>query len=510
MRQILYKRNRYVDSVTLMAVGEDGRKQAGVTGAEAVMCTRANRELLIRAGYEIPTELGANDLILAANGEKEAVARALRRMEDRLNGNSENSKAYRSLDDPSLCGEKYDLVQISLPGEYVEEEALKALDKGYHLFIFSDNVPIEAERRLKEKAIEKGLLCMGPDCGVAQLGGVALGAGSILPDGRIGIVGASGSGAQEVACILASFGEGVSQLIGTGGRDLFPEIGGLSMLQGMHLLDTDERTQIIVLVSKVADAAVMEKVLAEADKLSKPTVAIFLGAPERIFAGHRTVGAHSLEEAALKTIGILGGKTDNFGFSEKSLREIAVRECGKYAKEQKYLRGLYCGGTFAEEGLLYYKKYCPDLIFYSNLSLRSAKKLKDKEKSVGNSVLDLGAEDFTIEAPHPVFEPELRLRRLRRELKDEKVAVITLDFITGPGVHSDPAGQFCEEIRRARKERKNHVTVIANICGSALDPQNISAIKTNLEEAGVIVAASNLETVRLSAAILNAWKENAQ
>lgn len=510
MRQILYKRNRYVDSVTLMAVSDDGRKQAGVTDAEAVMCTRANREMLVKTGYEIPDELGANDLVLAASGEEEAIVQALHRMEARLNGTSSNAKVFCSLDDPALNAEKYDLVQISLPGEYVEEEAQKALDKGFHLFIFSDNVPIESERRLKEKAIGKGLLCMGPDCGVAQLGGVALGAGSILPDGRVGIVGASGSGAQEVACILASFGEGVSQLIGTGGRDLFPEIGGLSMLQGMHLLDADSNTQLIVLVSKVADAAVMEKVLTEADKLSKPTVAIFLGAPESIFAGHRAVSAHSLEEAALKAVGMLGGKTEGFGYSAKELREIAAQECGRYGKEQSYLRGLYCGGTFAEEGLLYYKKYCPTLTFYSNLSMLSVKKLKDKEKSVGNSVLDLGAEDFTIEAPHPVFEPELRLRRLRRELRDEKVAVITLDFITGPGVHPDPAGEFCEEIRRARRERKNHVTVIANICGSALDPQNIGAIKAYLEEAGVIVAASNLETVRLSAAILNQLKENRQ
>lgn len=503
MKQIILKRNRYVDSVTLMAVSEEGRKCPGVDGAEAVMCTRANRELLEKSGYEIARDIGANDLVLAASGEADAVKRALEGMENRLNGTAERTRTYRSLDDPELAAGKYDLVQISLPGEYVEEEALRALERGYHLFIFSDNVPLATEKKLKERALEKGLLCMGPDCGVAQLGGVALGAGSILPEGRVGIVGASGSGAQEVACILASFGEGVSELIGTGGRDLFPKIGGAVMMQGMKLLDADARTQVIVLVSKIADPAVMQKVLSQADGLGKPTVAVFLGAPEDIFTGHRTAAAHSLEEAALKCAALLGAPTQDFGFSKEQLDDISARERAKYAPGQRYLRGLYCGGTFAEEGLLNYRRLCPGRTFYSNLSIHSAQKLADKERSVGDCVLDLGAEDFTAEAPHPVFEPELRLRRLRRELLDEEVAVITLDFITGPGVHPDPAGAFCEEIRLARKKRKSHVTVIANICGSPLDPQDTAKIARRLEEAGVIVAASNLQTVRLAAHILN-------
>ena len=39
----------------------------------------------------------------------------------------------------------------------------KQLIRDMHVLIFSDNVTIEDERRIKEKAHEKGLLVMGPD-----------------------------------------------------------------------------------------------------------------------------------------------------------------------------------------------------------------------------------------------------------------------------------------------------------------------------------------------------------
>lgn len=505
MKKAIVKRNRYVDSVTLMSVGDGARKIAAVDGAEAMMGTQANRESLESFGYEIPASAGANDLILAASGEAEAVEAALRRMEEILNQGRKSEKVFSSLDDEGLSG--YRLVQISLPGEYAGEQAKKALEKGYDVFMFSDNVSLEEEYALKKYASERGLLCMGPDCGVAQIGGVALGAGSILKAGRLGVVGASGSGAQEAACIVEGLGEGISQLIGTGGRDLMPEIGGIVMKQGMKILDDDPKTEAILLVSKLADKKVMESVLDEADRLKKPVVAVFLGGDESLFAGRKTLGAYSLEEAALKAVGLLGGRVPDFGFSEEELGKIAERELALYGKEQKYLRGLYCGGTFAEEGLIYYRQHCKEISFFSNLGTKYAEKLADKERSVGNTVLDLGAEDFTADAPHPVFEPKLRVARLKKELADKETAVVTLDFITGPGVHEDPVGSFIEEIKRAGRESDRHITLIANVCGSAQDPQNVAQIKQKLLEAGVIVTESNIQTAKLAARIMNGIKE---
>ena len=61
---------------------------------------------------------------------------------------------------------------------------------------------------------------MGPDCGTAIINGVPLCFANVVRRGDIGIVGASGTGTQEVTVIIDKMGGGVSQVIGTGGRDL--------------------------------------------------------------------------------------------------------------------------------------------------------------------------------------------------------------------------------------------------------------------------------------------------
>lgn len=502
MKQIMVKKNRYVDSVTLMSIGEKVMKLDGVSNAEVQMGTWANQELLGELGYEIQNDVGADDLIMAVTADTETqIKAAFERMEEILDHrNVDEEDQYTSLDDIDFEERHFDLAQISLPGRYAYDQADKALDKGLHLFIFSDNVSLEEERKLKEKGREKGLLVMGPDCGVGMVGGVCLGAGSIMTSGPVGIAAASGSGAQEVACLLEQCGFGISALIGTGGRDLYPEIGGIEMLQAMDVLEKDPDTKIIVLVSKLADYDVMKNVLHEADKLSKPVVAVFLGSDEALFDGHKAIAAFSLEEAALKTAEYLKkGSAAAFKYTEEQLEQIADQEMTQYNEKQKYFRGLYCGGTFTEEGLLYYSKI-PGIQLYSNLNTAYAEKLSDSHISKGHTILDMGAEDFTAEAPHPVFDPNLRIRRMEKELADEETAVILLDFITGPGVAEDPITPFVDAIKKQDKDR--HITYIANICGSINDPQNITEKKKLLQDAGVIVTSCSYESARLAGALM--------
>lgn len=502
MRQIVIKKNRYVDSVTLMSIGDKIMKMDGIENAEVQMGTWANQELLGELGYEVPGNATSDDLILAVTGDSgEHLNAALVRMEEILDHRDvDEEEQYESLDDIDFEGNHFDLAQISLPGRYAYAQADKALDKGLHLFIFSDNVSLEEERKLKEKGREKGLLVMGPDCGVGMVGGVCLGAGSIMSEGPVGIVAASGSGAQEVACLLEQCGLGISALIGTGGRDLYPEIGGIEMLQGMELLDKDEDTKILVLVSKLADYGVMKKVLKEADKLAKPVVAVFLGSDEALFEGHKAIPAFSLEEAAFKAAELLNpGSAASFRYTEEEIGMLVKQEMALYNDKQKYFRGLYCGGTFTEEGLLHYSQI-PGITLYSNLKTAYAEKLKDSHVSKGHTILDMGAEDFTAEAPHPVFDPNLRIRRMEKELADEETAVILLDFITGPGVAEDPITPFVDAIKK--QDPSHHITYIANICGSVNDPQNIVEKKKLLQDAGVIVTSCSYESARLAGALM--------
>jgi len=447
---------------------------------------------------------------MAVTGDSEEhLEAALKNMEDILDHKfpSEKEAIYGSIEDVDLSEDPYDLVQISLPGEYAFAEAKKALERGLDVFIFSDNVPMKEELELKQMGREKGLLVMGPDCGVGFINGVCLAAGSILSEGPVGIVAASGSGAQEVGCIIEQCGLGVSSIIGTGGRDLYPEIGGITMLQGIERLEKDPGTEVIVLVSKLADLKVMEKVLSAADKVQKPVVAVFLGGNEELFKGHKVIPAFSLEEAALKACELIQKRKISIGFTDEEIEAIVSEEIKQYKNDQRYFRGLYCGGTFTEESLIYFNREIPGVTLYSNLKTKYAQKLADHHNSKGHCILDMGAEDFTSEAPHPVFDPALRIARLRSELEDPQVAVVLLDFITGPGVAEDPITTFIEAIRQEQEKSDRHITYIANICGSARDPQNISEKIILLKEAGVIVTRSNYESARLAGALMYALEE---
>src|SRR5260370_38366089 len=119
-----------------------------------------------------------------------------------------------------------------------------------HVFLFIDNVPVEQEKRLKALAISKGLLLMGPDCGTAIINGVGLGFSNVVPRGSIGIVGASGTGMQQLICLIAAAGMGISQAIGTGGRDLSEAIGGVTVPRGLGFVGSYQQTDGVVLVAK--------------------------------------------------------------------------------------------------------------------------------------------------------------------------------------------------------------------------------------------------------------------
>lgn len=510
MKKVVVKKNRYVDSVTLMSIGRKTMNLSGIENAEALMGTPANNDIFMELGYILPPDTSSDDLVLAVTAENEKqIDKAFLYMDDILNhrASEENKDHYHSIDDIDLQEDVYDIVQISVPGEYAYEEAKKALDSGLNVFIFSDNVSIEEEKTLKMLGEKKNLLVMGPDCGVAFLNGVCLGAGSIMKKGNVGIVAASGSGAQEIACILDGCGVGVSEIIGTGGRDLYPQIGGIAMKKGMKLLENDTNTEVIILVSKLADSSVMEDVLCYADGLTKPIVAIFMGASNELFSGHRVSAANSLVSAAIKTCEILGVDAGSLKYSDDQIKEIVSTEIKLYTKGQKYVRGIYCGGTFTEEALIYFSENANVEKMYSNLSTSYVKKLADHHVSEEHTILDLGSEDFTAEAPHPVFDPMLRIKRLKKEVQDSEVAVILLDFITGPGVAEDPFTDVIQLIEQTNDNSDRHITFIANICGSHLDPQNIALQKKLLKQAGVIVTSCSYESARLAGAFMNALED---
>lgn len=500
-------RNFYRDSVSLMQLSSTFAKLPGVEQASAVMASANNVGLLHEAGLLTePVEASANDLLIALQGDADALEAALAAAESALKQpppcSSGNGKSRgippRSIEMGlgNMVGAS--LALISTPGEYAAAEAFKALRLGLNVMLFSDNVELKDEIALKRFALSHDLIVMGPDCGTAIINGIPLAFANVVRRGVIGVVGASGTGLQQVTCLVDRWGGGISQAIGTGGHDLHRDVGGISMLQGLKALAADQSTSVIVLISKPPSPEVAERVLETAERARKPVVVNFLGAdPERI-SRENVFAAVTLEDAAAAAVALADGrKPAHSGWTHPPLSIPSPLAPG-----QRYIRGLYSGGTFCYEASLLLKKELGQV--YSNTPVEPGDRLNDVWTSRDHTVIDLGDDLFTRGRPHPMIDHRLRNERLLKEAADPDVAVLLLDVVLGFGSHPDPAGEMVPVIQKARavaaKEGRNLV-IIGFVCGTAADPQNLPRQEAALREAGVTLAESNAQAVRMATTV---------
>lgn len=495
-------RSLYRDSVSLMQLSEALSRRPGIERVSAVMATPVNQALLREAGLlDGAVEAGANDLLIVAQGTPDAVKAALDEAQAALSGRPDTPKAGaaaapsrpRSLAWAAAEHPSANLVLISTPGDYAAAEARKALNLGLNVMIFSDNVGLASEIALKRLAEERGLLVMGPDCGTAIIDGVPLGFANVVKRGAVGVVGASGTGMQQITCLVDRLGAGISHAIGTGGRDLHHHIGGTSMLRGLKMLAADKATKVIVLVSKPPAPAVAEKVLAAAAKAGKPVVINFVGADAGDIKGRNLHPAATIEDAAHAAVALLKGRRP-----APVTRTPAVRPV-HFKPSQRYVRGLYSGGTFGYEASLLLGARLGKI--ESNVAIRDEDKLDDPWRSRGHTVIDLGDDVFTRGRPHPMIDHRLRNERLVKEAADPETAVILLDVVLGHGAHGDPAAEMAPALRAAQETAKKagrRLAIVGFVCGTSGDPQGLAQQEASLRAAGVILAASNAEAVRVA------------
>ena len=498
------EKNTFRDSVYLMRLSSLIRSINGIEGAEVIMGTDHNKNFLKQDDLLTPGIIegaGANDMIIVVKAKdkkaaKEAIEEALNELNKEVGAtiNSEDGTAF-TIDAAIKKLPGANLALISIPGQYVEREALKLLEAGLNIFIFSDNVSIETEIMLKKIGIEKNLLVMGPDCGTAIINGIPIAFANEINRGHVGIVAAAGTGLQEVSCLIHNMGEGISQGIGTGGRDVKETVGGITMLAALATLIDDHQTKVIVVVSKPPSLIVAEKVIGLASKSNKPVVLNFIGANPSSCEAENCIFAETLKDAAEKAVLLLkNGRVDGVGTSVVRVNELVEIHKKSLQKGQKYLRGLFSGGTLAYEAMLILHKYLDGI--YSNISLDPNYKLDNSFSSKAHTIIDLGEDEFTQGRPHPMIEPSLRNRFIIEESKDPETAVIMLDIVLGYGSHPDPAGQALKAIREASKEANlagRNIVFVAYVCGTDKDPQNRTRQIQALESEGVLTFPSNAD-----------------
>ncbi len=463
----------YHDSVTLMQLQKALVALPGVNDAGVMMATPANCELLTASGFDLAAiEARPDDLLIIVKADTAAAAAdaiaqvdALLKQRQATTTPGFRPRSLRGALDQLPAAE---WVLISVPGRFAGNVAEEALDLGRHVFLFSDNVPLADEIRLKHKARAKGLLLMGPDCGTAIINGVGFGFANRVRRGNIGIVAASGTGLQAVATEVHHLDGGVSQAIGVGGRDLKSEVGGVTALQALDWLARDGATDVIVLVSKPPSADVAARLLRAAQGCGKPVVVNFIGYPPPGRQLGNLTFASGLSDAAELAV---------------SLRQARPPQSAETTRALSgYVRGLFSGGTLAVEMLLGLEPVLAPLV--SNLTSSPDWQLTDMATSRAHTILDLGDDTFTQGRLHPMMDNDLRLRRLTREIADPEVDLIVLDVVLGEGAHPDPAAELAPVLDEAVRAGKR---VVAIVIGTEEDPQGLGSQVERLTAAGVVV-----------------------
>jgi FdrA protein len=486
----------YYDSVVLMQLQRALAKLDGIEDAGAVMGVPSNKELLAQSGLLSPeaNQAGADDLILVVRGSSDEVAAAALAQVDALLRRRRATEADVAYQPKTLASAVQLMpdaqwVLISTPGRYAAGVAREALELGRHVLLYSDNVSVDEELSLKREARMRGLLVMGPDCGTAIVNGVGLGFANSVRRGNIGLVGASGTGLQLVSSRIHQLGAGITHALGTGGRDFSKEIGALTAQQSLSLLLRDPESAVVVLISKPPAPEVAVRLLATARASQKPVVVNFIGyePPARSTGNlHFVPTLDAAAELAVRLAAEVRGPVDE------------VRPAG-FAASQRFLRGLYSGGTLAYEAQLILRDLLPDL--YSNAPLDKHLQLFKATVSHDHTIVDLGEDEFTVGRLHPMLDNELRIRRLEQEAADPETAVILMDVVLGYGAHEDPASEIAPAIAKALATARaagRRLEVIVAVIGTEDDPQNLDAQLVRLHEAGAQVTTHHAEAVYLA------------
>ena len=489
--------DKYVDSVLQMAATRAMLELDGVEWAAAAMATPANVETLESKGFE-RDQLGgasANDLFIAVDAADEA-DKAIAAGEERLfaarsggGGAAEEIKPRTLTEALELQGET-NVAIISVPGDYAALEAHKALSAGLHVLLFSDNVSVDDEVELKDRATELGRLLMGPGAGTAMLGGTGLGFANVVKPGKVGVIAAAGTGAQEAMSLLDRWGAGVSHVIGLGGRDLSDAVNGRMAKLAVASMHDDAATEAILLVSKPPAERVAREVVGLAG--DTPMVASLVGLKAELDLPDGVEVVTTLEEGVVRTLALLGLEVPDL---TEGLAEGVEAACAGISSERSLVRGLFSGGTLCYESLVILSKLLGPV--WSNTPLD--KRYRVPAPAGSHVCLDLGEEEYTKGRPHPMIDPEARIEFIKEAGKDDQAAVVLIDVVLGYGAHADPAGELapvCAEIMADGGPR-----VVAYVLGTDQDPQGFDRQRATLTEAGCTVAATNARASLAAAAI---------
>lgn len=494
------KKGFFRDSVQMMLLTQELKRDGGLMDAAIVMGTTLNKDTLMRCGLltHEGEKAGESDTIISITcADQPSLKTALERAEALLSRNPEQTKSDFSNVESALNASRGTTVAtLSIPGQFVKEVASKMIEKNLHVFVFSDHVPLKDEIDLKVAAVKNNLLFMGPEAGTSIINGTVLGFGNLIRKGNIGIIGASGTGIQESSTLLHLCGSGISHAIGVGGRDMNKEVNGIMTLQAITALEEDQNTNAIMVVSKPVDSKMRDKIVNVVMKRSmKKYVFCFIGDSERLEDTKEVRYARSIQSSVLRILELVD--KPRFEASRRRFEREAKASIGfannlseTLITRQNYVRGLFAGGTLCYESKAILEEILGPV--FSNLSANSRFHLQGRDESRKNTLIDFGEGEFTLARPHPIIDPSFRIERLMQEARDPSVGVIILDLIAGYGVSKDSIELFSraisEAIETAGKANRT-LPIFLYVCGTEgeISPSDIDSLR----DSGAQVFTSN-------------------
>jgi FdrA protein len=491
------KKGSFQDSVSLMIISRKLSERPEVDQVSVMMGTPANKSMLDSTGFwhDDFADATPNDICVAVRteGEQPEILDLIReQLEKELsaiaNASGSSHQLLKARRFESACQKlpQANLLLVSVAGEYAASVAREGLQANKNVMLFSDNVPLEQEVELKTMARERGLIVMGPDCGTAMIAGSPLAFANVLPEGGIGVIGASGTGIQEITSQIALHQQGISHAIGLGGRDLSADVGGISALTALEMLAADDATRVMAFVSKPPSPQVRTRIIAAMQKVGKPVVALFLGSkPEQRREGNVWL-ANSLSDAARLAV---------------LLMRVAQQRRAQPEVAGKGIYGLYAGGTLAAEAAM---------LLSAGLGVPVS---ESHDQGVmldagGHRIVDLGDDSYTLGRPHPMIDPTTRSIEIEKLAALPDVGVLLLDVVLGYGACADPAGAVVEAVDQVRAKRTAPLVVIATLTGTEGDPQGRSEQEEKLREAGVAVVETLEEAVLLAVSLTHHQNHN--
>ena len=463
MKKTIIRQGFYRDSVSLMQVSKEVSESC--ISALIAMATELNCDLAIQMGFELP-KVSPNDLLICletqSEGNIEDLLEQIDQIFSRKDMEAKKSKSDTGAEPTQSIGKSFDtsLALISVPGNYAFVEAMSALHAGKNVMIFSDNVPIEEEKILKDFAQRNRLIVMGPDCGTSIIGGYGLGFANKVNRGRVGIIAASGTGAQQVSTLLDRSGIGISHCFGLGGRDLSKQIQGSSALTAFDFLESDQETEIIVLISKPVDPSVLPLIQNKIASSKKSVIEILLGSSD----SNITDALHPLIKRAA----------------------ITLPKPKRYSKK---LKGLFAGGTLCDESMLMSRSAIVGDMS-SNVPIIGVEKIDPFESYENHTFIDFGDDGMTLGRAHPMIDGSIRTELVLREISAPNTGVVIMDIILGFGAQLDPLESLRSPLKLAQERG---VPIAISLIGTDADPQGYAKIENELKNFGVNVFDSNAQ-----------------